>query len=447
MILGYILSLLLFVEGEESCSSDNCADAPPSHEDTVSKLPGWGDEYTGTMYSGYILISERCNSSMFYWMLEKEGGSEVGATPVLLWLNGGPGASSIDGLLTEGIGPYQMNANQTFTYNEYAWTTKYNVLIMDNPVGTGYSYTDNRAACYCRTERQVAEQFYDALSDFFGLHPEYRANPFYLVGESYAGKYIPHIAKVLMEMEFPFEGVILGNGLFYPEKQYLSVPEIALNFGILNEHTYNHVMHEANRCVELIQSERFLRKAATYCEAFVDKIYNVYGGGVFVYDMRYYYDPTPEHAMISYLNRADVQSALHTTGHEWTDSDESGNVSDALQADFTISVMPQLQDLLVAGYMVILYNGQMDGSACNNVGSSKIVDLLEWSGQLVFKTIPLELWRVMDDLENAYGYLRVYKNLAFVTITNAGHMVGMTQPMKFQSFVEAAVTGRLAKKQ
>jgi len=441
--MSYILSLILLV-GAQDCTLDACPDV----DDTVSKVPYWGDEYTGAMYSGYVSINKSCNSAMFYWLLEKEGGSESGVTPVMLWLNGGPGASSIDGLLTENIGPYQVNevigeSNLPYnvTYNEHAWTNDYNVLIIDNPVGSGYSYTDDRDECYCGDEQEVAENFYKVLKTFFGdLHPEYATNPFYLSGESYAGKYIPHIAVYLMAQKFQFEGVILGNGLFLAEEQYLSVPDIALNFGILNSKTYAEVMPKAIRCSKLIQAGEH-KAASTYCENFVDEIYSTYGGGVFRYDMRYFYDPTPESAMLSYCNDADVQAALHTTGHVWTDADEEGPVADNLLADYTLSVMPQLEILLAGGYKVILYQGQMDGSVCNNVGQSRIVDLLKWSGQAKFKEINLKLYRI--DSENVVGYRRAYENLAFVTITNAGHMVAMTQPKNYKTFLDAAVDGQL----
>jgi len=440
MVTSYIFSLVLLVLGDDSCSHDDIRGCDTT-DDNVSDMPYWGDLYTGNMYSGYLPINKSCNSAMFYWVLEKEGGSEPGITPVLLWLNGGPGASSIDGLLTENIGPYQIVNGNTFTYNEHAWTDKYNILIIDNPVGTGYSYTDDKPECYCSSEAEVAADFYVGLDYFFTqIHTEYENNPFWLVGESYAGKYIPHIADYLMKKtSLPFEGVILGNGFYMPEVQYMTVPNQAFHFGIIDDKARAEMMAAAIDCVDLIKKGKLL-EAAIFCEAFTNQIYDDLGGGVFRYDVRFFGDPTPP--MSGYLNSKDVQSALHTTGHTWTDSDESGPVSDALLGDFCLSVMPQLESLLQGKKKVILYNGQMDGSACNNAGNTEIMDLLKWEGQEEFKKVELELWRT--DTRNAVGFRRMHQNLAFVTIVNAGHMVPMTQPMHYRIFLDAAVAGELA---
>jgi len=289
----------------------------------------------------------------------------------------------------------------------------------------------------------VAEDFYIFLNTFFNeVHSEYARNPFWLVGESYAGKYIPNIAAYLSSKSFPFEGVILGNGLYEPDIQYLTVPQIAFDFGILDEKSYVDMVGVANHCVDLIHGGK-LHEAALYCEGMVDTIYGDLGGGVFRYDMRIFYDILGNISieMGDYLNSAVVKSALHTTGHTWTDADETGPVADALRNDFTISVMPQLETLLREGYQVILYNGQMDGSVCNHVGNSKIMDRIKWSGQAEFAKVKQKIWRL--DSENVVGYHRIYKKLAFVIIVNAGHLVPMTQPENYRAFLDAAVEGRL----
>jgi len=427
--LIYIISLFIFAE------------ALIRIDDGVSKLPGWGDQYTGKMYAGYISVNTTCNSALFYWMLEKEGGSVEGKTPVLLWLNGGPGASSITGLLAENIGPYQLSGT-TFTYNEHAWTDKYNVLIIDNPVGSGYSATEDIAVCYSSTEREVAANFYIALNSFFNvLHTEYKRNPFWLTGESYAGKYIPNIAEYLHEKGFPFKGVVLGNGLYEPELQYLTVPQYALNFAIIDEETFFEMEGLANNCSNLIRNGD-PAVASDYCEGMVGTIYDDIGGGVFRYDVRTFYNVFANVTtdLGKYLNSENVKKALHTEGHIWTQADETGPVADALRADFVTTVVPQLEVLLDAGYDVILYNGQMDGSVCNHVGNGFMLDDIYWSGREEFKNITQKIWRV--DTEDVVGYRRVYKNLAFVVIVNAGHLVPMNQPENYRLFLDTAILRR-----
>merc|ERR1719461_576548 len=113
--------------------------ANPFAEDLVLDLPE-APGPTGTMFSGHLPVWPECDAFLFYWFTEKVGGSVPGETPTLIWLNGGPGASSMTGFLIENIGPYTLDG-ETLTINKYAWTDKYNLLIIDNPVGTGFSNT------------------------------------------------------------------------------------------------------------------------------------------------------------------------------------------------------------------------------------------------------------------------------------------------------------------
>jgi len=345
-------------------------------------------------------------------------------------------------LLSENIGPYQLTGDK-FTYNEYAWTNKYNVLIIDNPVGTGWSISDDRSECYSSTQEEVAANIYVVLDSFFNdLHPEYATNPFFLLGESYAGKYIPNIAVYLDEKKFPFAGVIIGNGYYDAKVQYLTVPEVAYNFGIIDERSYVNFTGVAQKCANLIIDGKNNIEAENYCENMVSWIYDDFGGGVYRFDLRVYYDIVGDidTRLSNYLNSADVKSALHTTGAHWTDSNE--HVYDALSEEIVSSVLPKLEILLDRNYRVILYNGQMDGTACNHVSNANILRNIQWSGRDQFSNTPPKLWRLSD--KNVIGYVRVYKNLAYVIIANSGHLVPMSQPENFRVFLDAAVEGGLA---
>lgn len=93
--------------------------------------------------------------------------------PVAIWLQGGPGASSLFGLL-ELHGPFQSvfdaNNNVVATPNEHAWTKVANVIYIDNPVGAGFSFSDKLPT----TEEEVANDLYEFLIQWFTLFPMYQ---------------------------------------------------------------------------------------------------------------------------------------------------------------------------------------------------------------------------------------------------------------------------------
>ena len=109
---------------------------------------------------------------LFYWFVECECGNKKDV-PLLLWLNGGPGASSLTGLLIEKLGPQMITDNATIADNPDHITKTHHLLVIDNPVGSGFSTSDTHE--YLRSEFEVRTQFVHALRGFFALHPEYKS--------------------------------------------------------------------------------------------------------------------------------------------------------------------------------------------------------------------------------------------------------------------------------
>lgn len=134
--------------------------------------------------------------------------------PILLWLEGGPGAASTFTAFVEN-GPYELVNRTWVRKRQFAWTNEFHMLFIDSPVGTGYSFGDSDD-CYSRDEQSVASNLYEALKQFFTMFAEYKNNPFFLTGESYAGKYVPalgyHIHQNLDESRdyFNFTGIGIG---------------------------------------------------------------------------------------------------------------------------------------------------------------------------------------------------------------------------------------------
>ena len=109
--------------------------------------------------------------------------------PVVIWLQGGPGSSSMFGLF-EINGPFSAvytedGSSTTAKLNPHSWTTVANVMYVDNPVGTGFSHTTDDFAV---NQDDVGTDLYEFLTQWFTLFEEFKDNEFFAFGESYAGK-------------------------------------------------------------------------------------------------------------------------------------------------------------------------------------------------------------------------------------------------------------------
>lgn len=91
--------------------------------------------------------------------------------PVLLWLNGGPGCSSMLGMLYEN-GPFKFDRNTTdLRLNNHSWNAKANLLYIETPGSVGFSIgpDDN-------SDESTAEDNLQAMSAFYAKFPQFRKN-------------------------------------------------------------------------------------------------------------------------------------------------------------------------------------------------------------------------------------------------------------------------------
>lgn len=188
------------------------ADAAPE-SDAVPYLPSWGAP-PSPQYSGFLDASAvEPGTMLHYWYAAAE--KDADDAPVVLWLNGGPGSSSILGWLQE-HGPLLINNTGGLMRNPYAWTKQANMLILESPGGVGYSYCAAMkvgGACN-NTDISTARAARAALQYFFAKKfPELRSKRFYITGESYAGVYIPTLTKEILTNapEINIKGIGVGD--------------------------------------------------------------------------------------------------------------------------------------------------------------------------------------------------------------------------------------------
>ena len=153
----------------------------------------------------------------------------------MMWLNGGPGCSSTTGLLFEN-GPCTIVDPQTTAPNPHSWTNVANMIFLDQPVGTGFSYASDGSKV--DTLADLAVDVYAFLQLFVSRFEEYADKPLHLAAESWGGHYGPNIASYVQKMNargvyapFPEQkhinlaSLILANGLTDPKTQFESVAE------------------------------------------------------------------------------------------------------------------------------------------------------------------------------------------------------------------------------
>eukprot|EP01006_Ploeotia_vitrea_P050584 TRINITY_DN67476_c1_g1_i1.p1 TRINITY_DN67476_c1_g1~~TRINITY_DN67476_c1_g1_i1.p1 ORF type:complete len:504 (-),score=57.03 TRINITY_DN67476_c1_g1_i1:953-2464(-) len=177
----------------------------------ITTLPGWNQPLPSKMYSGYLPAKDP-TFHMFSWFVESE--RDPSTDPVILWVQGGPGASSLSGLLTEN-GPFYLVGNghqaSKLALNPYRWSQTASVLYWESPPAVGYSYCDG--GCPTWNDSSVAELNYDFVCKFFSMFPAFKMQPFYIMGESYAGVYVPMLATKLQASSCGsnLQGIALGN--------------------------------------------------------------------------------------------------------------------------------------------------------------------------------------------------------------------------------------------
>ncbi|KIM90542.1 hypothetical protein PILCRDRAFT_186958 [Piloderma croceum F 1598] len=171
------------------------------------------------------------NNTLFFWAFEHTNGSltdENNEEPWGLWLNGGPGSSSMAGLTLEN-GPIQVTSEYSIVQNNFSWNGLADYIWIDQPVGTGFATAD--ATGYVTDEDQMGHDFFGFLDNLVKVFPGLAKRPLYLTGESYAGTYIPYITKTYFGMEKPpvrLAKIAMGDGTIGSSATFEMLPTLSV---------------------------------------------------------------------------------------------------------------------------------------------------------------------------------------------------------------------------
>lgn len=441
-------------------------------------LPGAGNlavQGSFNQFAGYININKENGRRIFYWFFEAQENAED--APVILWTNGGPGSSGMLGLLAE-HGPFQVRDDgDSLVDNEYSWNKLANMLYVEIPSGVGFSYSDT-VADYKTGDDKTAVDNYWLVQGWLDRFPQYRSNDFHISSESYGGHYMPQLAEEIAKRNkqvaadgsapvINFAGFMVGNP--YTDSRSNTVAQYMAYWGdqLLPGPVYKYwfqscvASYEESKCNELeAEMDGLIGKLNPYALDFPlctgDKSADGSDKGAVLRAQRLAlkrhmqkalskergvagddegvplpqqglltpYDPCAEDLTVPYLNRADVQQALHVVpGTVW---DVSSSKIDYEPADMLRPMMPYYTRLIDEYDMAILIFSGDDDAVCATEGTQW------WIYDLGYDVDPTCYWRPWEEGGQVAGYHTRFENaqLAFVTVHSAGHEVPAYQPAR-----------------
>ncbi|KAJ7887601.1 Alpha/Beta hydrolase protein [Mycena olivaceomarginata] len=353
---------------------------------------------------------------------------------------GGPGCSSFDGLMME-VGPWRMDGKGGFKVAEGGWEEYTTMVYVDQPAGTGFSYTSTDR--FVHTLEEASSQFIEFMRNFYKVFPEYQYTDTYLGGESYAGQWIPYFADAILNSNIGthLRGVAIGNGWIDARRQYASYIDFAVKVGILEENSdpWKKAKVRTDECMaEIAKITSPEPITAPKCEGLLldvtavrEKVVNGKNMCINIYDVRLD-DTMPACGMnwppdikpvTTYLDRKDVVTALHADAHPGAWIECRGRVHQEMHerlSDSAIKVLPKVLERIP----VLLFAGDQD-LICNYVGLEAMMQAMEWNGAKGLGKVQTESWSVSGAPAGTWVSSR---NLTYAKIFNASHMAPFDVP-------------------
>eukprot|EP01127_Copromyxa_protea_P017384 TRINITY_DN5291_c0_g1_i1.p1 TRINITY_DN5291_c0_g1~~TRINITY_DN5291_c0_g1_i1.p1 ORF type:complete len:458 (-),score=98.78 TRINITY_DN5291_c0_g1_i1:35-1324(-) len=425
------------------------------------KLPGWTGALPSRHFSGYLQFDK--TKHMHYWLVESE--NDPVNDPVIVWLNGGPGCSSLDGFIYE-HGPFRIDptdpTHSRLVKFEYTWSKMANVIYLESPVGVGFSYSTNPED-YITDDDKSSQDNLHAVEAFFNAYPRFKKNKFFIAGESYGGVYVPTLAEAIMWATRngtytgpKLEGIAVGNGCSGSE------------IGVCgNDRTKYDMLYFLQTALLSEKSKEEIRSAcgdfsniSPKCNDLVTKfgntvgninIYNIYGDCIdgspqHVLGKTASKIPRPENyggpdwcidsvAASAYFNRPDVMAAIHVKKPPFVWSVCANQLTyNQSRPNLPRDTYPALNEFV----RVVVYNGDWD--AC-----VPYTDAEAWTTGMNYPVISeWQPWYFPSPEKQVGGYATVYKstyNFTFITVKGGRHEVPETAPRQAFEMIRRLLAG------
>ncbi|KAJ9131642.1 Carboxypeptidase [Pleurostoma richardsiae] len=390
-------------------------------------------------YSGYLEYAT--NQFMWFWFFESRSNPEE--APLGLWLNGGPGCSSMIGLFQEN-GPCQFyNGSSLPQLNPHSWNNHVNMLYVDQPIGTGFSFGTGAA----NGTVSASEQVWVFFQTFLKAFPKYSSRDFGLFTESYGGHYGPQFADYFLKQNDAIEEgsvsgqkinlVALGinNGWFDEGIQqgayidyaygnpYRTLIHTELGYKAYMADYQNLCLPAAEDCTGVTGNITACIAADAICESTIDEPLSS-SADFNAYDIRESSDSEyPPETYVEYLYNPIILAKIGAIS-PYKECGEVPYAKFAATGDSARPFLDTLSDVVDRGVQVLIWAGDADW-ICNYLGGLYVVGNLTFIGSSSFAQKQVEPYTV-DGAE--YGLFKTQDNISWLQVYEAGHEVPYYQP-------------------
>ncbi|XP_076896914.1 serine carboxypeptidase II-2-like [Bidens hawaiensis] len=445
--------LLVFVSVNRSVATSSDSNPITQQKlDQVLNLPGQSFDVDFAHYSGYVTVNKEYGRALFYLMMEAT--NDPSSKPLILWLEGGPGCSSLASAIVNG-GPFHVNEDGKPVYlNPYSWNTdaSANLLFVESPVGVGYSYSNTSSDITSNGDKRTAADSLQFLLNWLERFPQYIGRDFYIAGQSYAGNYVPQLSQAIARYNkanaaspINLKGYMVGNALTDDYNDRVGLFQYMWTVGLISDQTYK-------KLSELCNQESFIRPSSE-CGKIIE-IANQEMGHIDPYSIftppcpnnsvtkrflkRWHnvgpigqsYDPCSEERSVVYFNLPEVQSALHVNNSiKW---DICSDAVNKYWKDSPISVLDVHRELISYGLRIWIYSGDTD-AVIPVTSTRQRIDALNLT--------TIGPWRAWYDDGQVGGWTQEYAGLTFVAVRGAGHQVPLHKPKQALTLVKSFLEG------
>lgn len=379
-------------------------------------------------YSGYITVNKSTGSNLFFLYVSAQAKSK--SLPLILWLDGGPGQSSLLGQFFSN-GPVGIARDGSFYKRQYTLTDFANVIYLDEPVGAGFSFTQKESG-YPNTLEDMADDIYEFLRQFLLLFPVYQGRSFYVSGESYGAR--PAIAtgvkfhKALQErnrVRLDFNGVTCGVGFLAPLVAQLNSTEFLYRVGLLDQKGRKifakvfQNMEEACK-TKNVTALAYIRSKVLWVskDASNPTLFTNLTG--YQYDGNALQSTTPMEKLQfrQLMENRDFKKSIHV-GVNPQFRKQDLIITQNLVSDFLRDISVELITLL-DNYRVLMYVGGLD-IIIPAANTDDFIRNLCWRGKSGFNDAPRVPWSASGQGSSVSGYITQAGTFWYVHLLRSGH--------------------------